>query len=143
MRLFLLWLLVIGASAAESVAVPDWVLVGILAKETQSSYLTAPGTPITYVDQRVGKDGERGPFQMTLDAFQQIAKHGESFTRLSRDTRYAEGKAKQYLLWLYENGARGDWSVAAAMYNVGPKGWHSTHARALAYLRAVRLLGGG
>lgn len=122
---------------------PDWTLVGILAKETQSSYATAPGTPITYVDRRVGKDGELGPFQMTQEAFDQVSTPAEAFTRLKTDTRYAEKKAKEYLCWLYDNGAKHDWSIAVAMYNVGPTGWRRLHSRAIAYLRSVRRLGGG
>jgi hypothetical protein len=122
---------------------PDWAMCGILVVETRSSYLTTPGTPITYVDQSVGKDGERGPFQMTRIAFRQVAKGGESFSRLESDTRYAEQFAVRYLCWLYENAAKGDWSVAVGMYNTGPTGWHRNQTRAANYVRKVRRAGGG
>lgn len=141
MRLLLLLLACLASAIAEDV--PEWALVGILAKETSSTYATVPGTPITYVDRRVGKDGELGPFQMTSAAFDQVSRPSESFTRLKTDTRYAEKKAKAYLQWLYANGARQEWGIAVAMYNVGPTGWHRRHARAVAYLRSVRRLGGG
>lgn len=141
MRLFLLLILTLACARAEDV--PDWVLKGILAKETRSHYTAAPGTLIEYVDRRVGADGELGPFQMTEIAFEQVKRSGESFTRLKTDTRFAEKLAIRYLEWLYANAAKGDWHISVAMYNTGPTGYRRQHSRAIAYLRKVRRLGGG
>lgn len=141
MRLSLLLILTLVCARAEDV--PAWALKGILAQETRSHYTTTPGTPIEYVDRAVGADGELGPFQMTKDAFDQVKKNGESFTRLKSDTRYAEKLAIRYLEWLYDNAAKGDWHIAVAMYNTGPTGYRRQHSRAIAYLRKVRRLGGG
>lgn len=104
---------------AEENEVPIWVLAGILAQETRSSY-SVDGSTIIYVDRRVGKHGELGSFQMRRIAWQQIKQPGEKFSDLATDMRYAELCAMRYLLWLYNNSAKGSWPHAIQYYNAGP-----------------------
>jgi hypothetical protein len=96
---------------------PDWILPGVLAIETRS-YMNEDGV-IIYVDKRVGRAGEYGPFQMTRDAFNLMKKKGEKFERLKKDMPFAEEIAARYLFWIYNNKARRDWTRAVAMYNEG------------------------
>ena len=65
--ILLLSLTILSLSASE---VPDWVLTGILKVETRSYY---NDEGIVYVDRRVGRAGERGPYQMCYKAWKQIA----------------------------------------------------------------------
>ena len=134
--------LLLASTVVASDAVPDWALEGILSVESASYYEAAPGTRIVYVDKRIGAAGERGPFQMTRIAFDQIARSGESFTRLGTDTRYAEGKARAYLLWLYEGPAQKNWERAIGMYNTGPTGYYRNRSTASRYTRSVKLASG-
>jgi hypothetical protein len=115
MRFVLMLLLSITLQAVE---VPEYVLVGILKVETRS-YYRENGT-IRYVDQRRGAAGEIGPFQMTRRAFNQIRKRGELFWDIETDRAFAEECAKRYLVWLYNNSAKQDWSLAIQYYNAGP-----------------------
>lgn len=112
---FLLLLLMTTLYAVE---VPEYVLVGILKVETRS-YYREDGT-IKYVDQRRGSSGEIGPFQMTRRAFNQIKKRGELYWDIETDRVFAEECAKRYLVWLYNNSANQDWSLAIQYYNAGP-----------------------
>lgn len=132
--LLLLLCLCLAGFAADP---PDWAMQGILAVETHSKYLA--GGRIDYVDKRVGASGERGPFQMTRVAFDQISRPGESFSRLSTDTRFADVKARAYLSWLYNGAAKHDWKVAVAMYHTGPTGYARNRSRGAAYERQVEL----
>ncbi len=115
--LAILVMLTCGLPAVEN-EVPAWVLAGILQQETRSYYLE--GDTIKYVDKRVGKDGELGPFQMTKIAWKQIRQPGEKFADLKTDTKYAEECAMRYLLWLYNGPARQSWAHAIQGYNAGP-----------------------
>ena len=117
MRILLAILFCINIYAVE---VPDWVLVGILKVETRSEY-REDGT-IKYVDKRRGAAGERGPFQMTKGAFNQIKKRGEQFWQIETDRVFAEECAKRYLVWLHTHFAKGDWMRTIEMYNAGPHG---------------------
>lgn len=99
--------------------VPCWVLAGIMAQETRSSY-AIDGDTIIYVDRRVGKHGELSAFQIRRIAWQQIKQPGERFEDLATDQRYAELCAMRYLLWLYNNSAKGSWPHAIQYYNAGP-----------------------
>ena len=113
----------------SAVDVPDWVLVGILKVETKSSF--REDGSIKYVDKRRGTHGERGPFQMTRVAFNQIKRKGEQFWQIETDKALAEDCAKRYLVWLHENFSKGDWERTIEMYNAGP------HGRSKRYLNAV------
>jgi hypothetical protein len=114
-------LLLLLATALHSLEneVPCWVLAGIMAQETRSSY-AIDGDTIIYVDRRVGAAGERGPYQMRRIAWQQIKQPGERFENIATDMRYAELCAMRYLLWLYNNSAKGSWPHAIQYYNAGP-----------------------
>ena len=98
-------------------------MVGILKVETNSTY--AQDGSIRYVDRRRGKDGERGAFQMTKIAFDQVKQRGEQFWMIETDPLFAELMAKRYLLWLYNRTADKDWHTAIQQYNAGPRK-HST-----------------
>lgn len=113
------------ACVAFTEDVPDWVMVGILKVETKS-YYDARGN-IVYVDRRIGRHGERGPYQMTRIAFDQIKRPGESFYRLSTDLEFAEDAAQRYLLWLNKHYGKGRWSRVVMMYNAGPNGISRTY----------------
>jgi Transglycosylase SLT domain len=95
--------------------IPAWVMAGIAKVETRSYY---QGDKIVYVDRRIGAAGERGVFQCTPGAFKEVAKRGESFERLSTDTRFAEEIAVRYLTKLRKGGKR-SWRKVLAIYNGG------------------------
>lgn len=118
MRLLALVILMALLHSEEN-EVPIWVLAGIMAQETRSSYALDNNT-IVYVDRRIGASGERGPYQMKHIAWRQIKQPGERFEDLSTDMRYAEICAMRYLLWLYNNSAKGSWPHAIQYYNAGP-----------------------
>jgi hypothetical protein len=113
--LVLLFALLCSAYAVE---VPAEILAAILKVETRSEY-KADGS-IRYVDKRRGTHGERGAFQMTKIAFNQIKNRGEQFWMIETDPYFAELCAKRYLVWLYENSAKRNWSNAIQQYNAGP-----------------------
>jgi hypothetical protein len=119
-RILTILVLLTGLLSAveKETEVPMWVLVGILKQETKSTYLDYDH--IKYVDKRDGKDGELGPFQMTHGAWLDVRKRGEKFSDLRTNTKYAEDCAIRYLLWLYNNSAKGSWAHAIQGYNEGP-----------------------
>lgn len=122
--------------STQAADMPTWILPGLLARES-SSYYDGDGS-IVYVDQRMGKDGERGPFQMRPAAFADIAEPGERFETLSTDMRFAEICARRYLALLYSRFAGRDWFYAVGRWNVGPHGDLST---AWDYAKKVQRLG--
>jgi hypothetical protein len=91
---------------------------GILDVETRSWY--RENGSIHYTDKRRGAHGERGAFQMTKVAFNQIKKPNEQFWMIEQNTKLAEDCARRYLVWLYENSARRNWLIAIEQYNAGP-----------------------
>jgi hypothetical protein len=111
-------LLLLIMAYGYSVEVPEYVMKGILKVETRSSYL--PDGKIKYVDKRRGLAGERGCFQMTEIAFDQIKKRGEQFWMIESDRYFAEECAKRYLIWLYTKTANQDWILTIQQYNAGP-----------------------
>lgn len=115
---------------------PAWVLPGILAVETRSHY--RPDGSIDYVDRRVGAAGERGPFQMTRDAFDLVAKPGERFEELANDHDFAEALARRYLQLLWRTFSDRDWFVAAGRWNAGP---HGRWSRLFAYAKRAQQAG--
>ena len=116
MRLLLLLLM----TSLFAVEIPDYVMVGILKVESRS-YYREDGT-IKYVDTTRGKDGELGCFQMKRIAFNQIKRKGEQFWMIEQDKVLAEDCARRYLVWLYENSGKQDWSLTIQRYNAGPSG---------------------
>jgi hypothetical protein len=128
----------LGHVVAAEEAMPEWVLHGILSVETQSYYENGS---IVYIDTRRGKAGERGPFQMSRVAFNQVSEPGESFASLETDTVFAEKLAVRYLQWIYDNYGRGSWSRTVAMWNTGPSGYHSHRSKGDRYAEKVRSRG--
>ncbi len=126
-------------ASLPAVEVPRWVLAGILHEESRSSY--AAHGAIHYVDRRIGEAGEHGPFQMTRDAFDLVARRGESFERLHTDTAFAEDLCRRYLRLLYADFSDRDWFTTAGRWNAGP---HSRNwTRLWAYAKRVQRAGGG
>lgn len=109
---------------------PQWVLDGILATESSSTY-NEDGT-INYVNRAVGPSGELGPFQSTFNAWLQVRKRGERFAKLAKSTAYAEVVAIRYLSWLNKHYGHGNWDRVVEMYNAGPNN------RSPDYLRKVK-----
>ena len=114
----------------ESTSIPEWVMPGILATETKSYYGNTG--QIRYVDKRRGSSGERGCFQMTQRAFDQVKKRGEQFWMIEQDTVFAAEMAWRYLHWLNKHYGHGDWGRVVEMYNAGPNN------RSRAYLIRVK-----
>ncbi len=126
----------LAAASAATIDVPDWVMAGILAVETSSRYDTRGA--IVYVDQRIGAAGERGPFQMTRDAFDLIKRAGEDFESLSTDPVLAEACCRRYLRLLFRDFAGRDWFTAAGRWNAGP---HGPMGRLWKYAKRVQRAG--
>lgn len=120
MRRAVIALMAIGAAYCQDIGpsgVPIWVLRGILHVETRSS-IREDGI-IIYVDKRRGAHGERGPFQCTRIAFEQVRDNEkQSFSLLERDPVYAEYIACKYLAWLYNR--HHSWRRTVEEYNAGP-----------------------
>jgi hypothetical protein len=131
-RAILLCSLILSADAAT---VPDWVVRGIAAQESSSWY--ALDGHLVYVDQRIGADGERGPWQMALAAFREI-EPSKSITLLD-DPVAAERIARLRLLRLYSR--LGDWSLVVGAWNVGVAGLHHHPQAALIYIANVEQKG--
>jgi len=106
--------------------VPSWVLRGIVATESRS-YYTQTGS-IVWVDHKRGHHGERGCFQITRGAFNDVKRPGETFSMLEQDPIFCEVIACRYLARIH----RGNWSTTIQAYNAG-LGHKST-----TYLRLVR-----
>jgi len=117
--------------------IPEWILKGILMRETKSYY--DKNGNIVYIDKTVGSSGERGPFQITPIAFLQIKKKGEIHSKVTRDMVYAQDMSERYLLWLYNGPANKNWDTAIRMYNGGPSKWRLNAT--LEYLRDVKRIG--
>jgi len=136
MRAMLLCLLALCAQAVE---IPDWLPAGLLQVEAGSTY-KASGL-IDYIDRSGDDDRDIGPFQMTREAFERVSRPGEDWTRLKHDMRFADAKARAYMVSLFENEAKGDWSKVAAMWNVGPRGLRRTPAKGRRYAERVENVG--
>jgi len=136
MRLLLALLFSVLVSAAD---IPAWLPAGLLQVETGSTYKVSG--LINYVDRSGDDDLDIGPFQMTEEAFRRVSRPGEDWRRLKTDTRYADAKARAYMVSLYENEARGDWAKVAAMWNVGPNGLRRTPAKGRRYAERVENIG--
>lgn len=102
--------------------IPDWVIQGILQVETRSS-VNKNGN-IKYVDKRRGLAGERGPFQMRKCSFDMVKKRGDQFWMLETNTEFAQIKAEDYLLYLYNHHANKNWKTTVAMWNTGPNAYN-------------------
>lgn len=107
--------LLLAASVCFAEVVPQWVITGIAAVETGSYFKSGR---LVYVDQRDGRHGEVGPFQMTRAAYEDIKGPEDSFTRMRHEPKYAEKMARRYLLKLRAGGKR-PWEEVVGLYNGG------------------------
>ena len=117
--------------------IPEWILVGILMRETKSYY--DKNGNIVYIDKTNGTSGEKGPFQITPVAFEQIKKKGETHSKVKKNMVYAQEMTERYLLWLYNGPAKKNWDTAIRMYNAGPSKWRLSVT--LEYLKDVKRVG--
>jgi hypothetical protein len=117
--------------------IPEWILIGILMRETRSYYDTDGN--IVFIDRAIGSSGERGPFQLTPIAFKQIKKKGETHKRVMWDMVYAQDLTERYLMWLYNGPAKKNWDIAIRMYNGGPSRYRLRAT--LKYLKDVKRVG--
>jgi hypothetical protein len=108
----------VGASeGARHDPIPHWVIAGIAAVETGSTYRS--GNLVHYRDRRDGADGEVGPWQIAPAALQDLgASHLRS--RIRSEPVLAESMTRAWLLRCYR--LAGDWSLAVAFYHTGPGG---------------------
>jgi hypothetical protein len=119
--------------------IPEWILTGILKHESRSYY--DENADIVYIDKRIGKDGERGPFQMRKICFDEVSKRGEKFVKLSKDMSFAEELTVRYLLYLFNGPAKNNWRVAVGMYNTGPTNYRRYPRAAANYYNEVKAKG--
>lgn len=138
MKSLLLACLALACMGEEPAAngIPAWIVVGIAARES-GSYWQPNGT-FVYVNTARGKAGERGPFQVTPEAFADVAKPGERFEDMQHDHAFALEIACRYLWFL--KAQVGTWDRAVAAYNVGPRG--DLIGAGASYLRAVQVAAG-
>lgn len=115
------------AVMAEESRIPAWVMTGIMYVETQSYIRKGTTDDIVYVDRRRGSSGERGPYQITLDAFNDVKHSGEYFFQVEIDTKFATEITLRYLRWIDKNYSHGDWNKAVRYYNAG-KNWRCMQA---------------
>jgi hypothetical protein len=119
--------------ATEDHVIPDWVISGIAAVETNSVY--RDGELVRYRDRRDGSAGEVGPWQLAPDVLTDLkAQHLRD--RIRREPVLAESLARAWLLRCYRQ--TGDWLAAVAVYHTGPQG---SRARGRDY--AERVLAAG
>lgn len=105
------------ALAVEDHVIPDWVISGIAAVETNSTY--RDGELVDYRDRRDGSAGEVGPWQLAPDALIDLKVH-HLRDRIRREPMLAESMARAWLLRCYRQ--TGDWFDAVAVYHTGPQG---------------------
>jgi hypothetical protein len=115
--LVLLPLLAGRLAASEDHVIPEWVISGIAAVETNSVY--RDGELVRYRDRRDGSAGEVGPWQLAPDVLADLkAQHLRD--RIRREPVLAESLARAWLLRCYRQ--TGDWFQAVAVYHTGPQG---------------------
>lgn len=113
---------------------PAWVLPGLLMRETNSFYRDGR---IVYVNRAPGADGELGCFQVTMDAFEDVARRGERFCWLRDRPAFCETIAIRILQRSYARS--GSWETAVRRYHRGAGGASSSEA--WRYLTQVRTFG--
>lgn len=113
------------AQAADPSDVPRSLLAAMLHEESSSHY--RQDGSIRYVNQKRGRDGERGPFQILPSTARQ---YGFSPSLCEADPAYAEMCARHILARYFV--ITNSWSQAAAAWHRGLGGRHSEAARAYA-----------
>ena len=97
--------------------IPDWVVAGIAAVETGSTYRA--GELVDYRDRRDGADGEVGPWQLAPSALHDLGMlHLRS--RIRVEPVLAESLTRAWLIRCHRQ--TGDWIAAVAIYHTGPRG---------------------
>jgi hypothetical protein len=122
MRPFLLMPLLVCLSCAPSMhaddhGIPSWVIAGIAAVETGSTY--RDGELIHYRDRRDGSDGEVGPWQLAPAVLDDLGVR-QLRDRIRREPVLAESMTRAWLLRCFQR--TGDWFTAVAIYHTGPGG---------------------
>jgi hypothetical protein len=119
----LLLMLAVRASASElpaaapDTSIPDWVIAGIAAVETGSTY--RGGRLVRYRDHRDGAAGEVGPWQIAPAVLDDLgAAHLRA--RVRTEPVLAESLVRAWLLRCYHR--TGSWKSAVAVYHAGPGG---------------------
>lgn len=124
-----------GSEALGHPPIPDWVIIGIAAVETGSTY--RDGNLVHYRDRRDGADGEVGPWQLAPTALRDLGvSHLRS--RIRTEPVLAESMARAWLLRCHR--IAGDWTAAVAIYHTGPRG---DRRRGDRYAERVFAAGGG
>lgn len=138
LRAFAACLAITALQAEDRDLMPAWILPGILAVETSSRYEDGA---IVWVNHMIGSHGERGAFQITERAFQDVRQPGETFGRLGRSPAFGEVIAIRILTMHYR--ATGSWERAVVRYHLGANGarFANLHAEGQRYLDAVRSAG--
>lgn len=119
---------------ANGQEVPAWVMRGIAAVETASTWRDIGD--LTYRDRRVGGAGEVGPWQLSPDVLRDLRAYDRR-SRVHADVVFAESLTRAWLLHLY--GVTGNWPSAVAAYH-GGLGNRREHF-AIAYAQRVRAAG--
>ncbi len=104
-------------AAPPGTSIPDWVIAGIAAVETGSTY--RGGRLVRYRDHRDGAAGEVGPWQIAPAVLDDLgAAHLRS--RVRTEPVLAESLVRAWLLRCYQR--TGSWTSAVAVYHAGPGG---------------------
>ncbi len=104
-------------AAAPDTSIPDWVIAGIAAVETGSTY--RGGRLVRYRDHRDGAAGEVGPWQIAPAVLDDLgAAHLRA--RVRTEPVLAESLVRAWLLRCYQR--TGSWKSAVAVYHAGPGG---------------------
>lgn len=106
-----------GSDSVAYVAIPDWVIAGIAAVETGSTY--RGGDLIHYRDRRDGTDGEVGPWQIAPAVLEDLGV-ANLRARIRHEPVLAESMTRAWLLRCHRR--TGDWLLAVAIYHTGPRG---------------------
>lgn len=132
----ILLLFVVGATpllAQEFEEIPDWVIAGIAAVETGSTYQN--GSLIKYRDRRDGAAGEVGPWQLAPAVLTHMGvSHLKD--RIRHETMLAESMTRAWLLKCFQR--TGNWWAAVAMFHTGSAG---NRARGKRYAERVYAAG--
>lgn len=119
--LLLLLALKVSHAQAQEISI-DHFLSALASVETG---VTRTGIGEIHGKWSIGKDGEVSCFQISPAVLHDLGLSGQA-SRIHRDPVYAESVAR---LWLSRiMGSNGDWHLAAATWNAGPRGRKSRQA---------------
>lgn len=127
-------LLMLAVAAACAQDVPAWVLRGIAAVETRTTYRDIGD--LTWRDQRIGAAGEVGPWQLSPAALRDLKAYDRR-ARVHAEPVFAESLTRAWLLRLHR--ITGTWPQAIAAYHAGLGNRRQTFA--IDYAQRVRAAG--